>query len=270
MNKSDLKERIFFLRGLKRKAADIPVRAKVFEYLLETLKNEEDSYKVQMEKLRLEAIKMEARRRRDKERRRLRKLAKQKAKEEAMLASEKDNSSDESDEEGESESGDDRDEGSDEGVKEKKGKSMAKFYLKNMLDLDMCDEGWTVIEPTFFVIPGIFDVTKCKQHPGVNDLLSSGENDQPLKSTETTKLQWYVEDISIFRALETVNVWRKLFSTFHANCRERISAKLQELRHKREMREPGGITEEAQFLKEAEEAAATGEGRPQVGDLVGT
>ena len=267
MNKSDLKERIFFLRGLKRKAADIPVRAKVFEYLLETLKNEEDSYKVQMEKLRLEAIKMEDRRRRDKERRRLRKLAKQKAKEEAMLASEKDNSSDESDEEGESESGDDRDEGSDEGVKEKKGKSMAKFYLKNMLDLDMCDEGWTVIEPTFFVIPGIFDITKCKQHPGVNDLLSSDKNDQPLKSTT---LQWYVEHISIFRALETVNVWRKLFSGFHANCREKISAKLQELRHKREMREPGGITEEAQFLKEAEEAAATGEGRPQVGDLVGT
>ena len=70
-------------------------------------------------------------------------------------------------------SGDDCDEDSDEGVKEKKGKSMAKFYLRNMLDLDMCDEGWTVIEPTFFVIPGIFDVTKCKQHPGVNDLLSS-------------------------------------------------------------------------------------------------
>ena len=39
----------------------------------------------------------------------------------------------------ESESGD-RDEGSDEGVKEKKGKNVAKFYLKNMLDLDMCDE----------------------------------------------------------------------------------------------------------------------------------
>ena len=47
------------------------------------------------------------------------------------------------------------------------------------------------------------------------------------------------------------------------------TTKLQELRQKREMRKPGGITEEAQFLKEAEEAAATGEGRPQVGDLVG-
>ena len=186
-----------------------------------------------------------------------------------MLASVKDNSSDVSDEEAVSESDDDCGEHGDEGLKEKKGKNVAKFYLRNMLDLDMCDEGWTVIEPTFFVIPGIFDIIKCKQHPEVNDLLSSGDNDQPLESNETTKLQWYVEGISIFRALETVNQWRKEFSIFDMNCRERISTKLQELRHKREMREPGGITEEAQFLKEAEEAAATGEGRPQVGDLVG-
>ena len=96
-----------------------------------------------------------------------------------------------------------------------------------------------------FCHPRYFDITKCKTTSGVNDLLSSDKNDQPLKSTT---LQWYVEHISIFRARDSERV-AKLFSGFHANCREKfseaanygISRKCEPVASPR-----------AQFLKEAE------------------
>ena len=306
LSKTDLKERIFFLRSLKRRACDIPVRKSIFDYLLETLNNEETNYKEQMEKLRLQARKLEERRRRDRERRRLRKLEKLKAKEEqaALLAAGITNgfsqssitnsstqdsnvggsisssvvgddsdgsssSSDSSEEESSSESEEYESEYEDEDEDSPKKYVMPKFYLKDLLDLDMCDEGWTVIEPKFFIIPGIFDMTKKKKHPTMKNLQEEREDNSTSTITTTTNyMNYYMEEITMFTTLDMVNLWRDKFSKCHQNARNDILDTLNDLRHQRKMVDPRGITEEAQFLKEAEEAAATGEGMPKVGDLV--
>ena len=310
LSKTDLKERIFFLRSLKRRACDIPVRKSIFDYLLETLNNEETNYKEQMEKLRLQARKLEERRRRDRERRRLRKLEKLKAKEEqaALLAAGITNgfsqssitnsstqdsnvggggggsisssvvgddsdgsssSSDSSEEESSSESEEYESEYEDEDEDSPKKYVMPKFYLKDLLDLDMCDEGWTVIEPKFFIIPGIFDMTKKKKHPTMKNLQEEREDNSTSTITTTTNyMNYYMEETTMFTTLDMVNLWRDKFSKCHQNARNDILDTLNDLRHQRKMVDPRGITEEAQFLKEAEEAAATGEGMPKVGDLV--
>ena len=231
MNTLDLKSRILEVRSFLRETADFAVPKQVYVEIDSILFAEREKYKVHLKQL--------AQRRAKREKKRALKRARKEA--EAAAGSKG------AGKVATGSSGRTKKRHSKSSKKESNAAAVGEEFedtqvplpepqLADLLDIEMEEEGWQVRDNTFFVIP-----------------------------MAASKLSWKIENISMFRELTTVKIWRNHYFKTFAETRRSVMEKLSEKeKERRAQHVPNSLNEEERFLREVEEADFV----PKEGDLV--
>ena len=212
MNLSDAKSRILEIRKLQRETSDFAVNLLLYRQLSDVLVEEQERYRTYLNKM--------ARQRERREQTRAAKKAARAAQGFADTITSNRGSLLQS-------------------TTEPEPEVVPEPSFQDLLDIDMCEEGWTVENDEYFVIP--------------NALMNGIAN-------EAQKLP----DITKFSSLSSVNMWRDLYAKTFDTAQEEVLSSMADLEKQRSAEfVPGSHKERERFLKEAEEREV-----PEEGDLV--